>query len=156
MSQTIPILLPLQTSKMEYRPSPLIFTLFFILSLCSVQTHAQRTHEAEVLVKFYRNKLFNKSSGIDRSNGADFVSNEVHVLGSGDGSTTRVYPQWNLKGKDKIVRLPGQPSVGFDQYGGYVTVDASKGRALFYYFVEAPTKDKEALPLLLWLNGGTG
>jgi serine carboxypeptidase-like clade 2 len=59
-----------------------------------------------------------------------------------------------LKAADKIAALPGQPAgVDFDQYGGYVTVNASNGRALFYYFVEAPG-DAAAKPLLLWLNGG--
>ena len=55
---------------------------------------------------------------------------------------------------DKIESLPGQPEgVDFDQYAGYVTVDAEAGRALFYYFVESP-KDSSTKPLVLWLNGG--
>ncbi|KAG2643900.1 hypothetical protein PVAP13_2KG354800 [Panicum virgatum] len=61
-----------------------------------------------------------------------------------------------LKAADKIPALPGQPKgVDFDQYGGYVTVDEKNGRALFYYFVEAP-QDASSKPLLLWLNGGPG
>nr|DAD47316.1 TPA_asm: hypothetical protein HUJ06_017253 [Nelumbo nucifera] len=48
--------------------------------------------------------------------------------------------------------LPRQLSDNFNQYGGYVTVDGSAGRALFYYFVEAP--DAMSKPLVLWLNGG--
>ncbi|KAJ9552441.1 hypothetical protein OSB04_016486 [Centaurea solstitialis] len=57
---------------------------------------------------------------------------------------------------DKISTLPGQPEgVDFDQYSGYVTVDPSAGRALFYYFVESPT-DSSTKPLVLWLNGGPG
>ncbi|KAH7867261.1 hypothetical protein Vadar_031031 [Vaccinium darrowii] len=52
--------------------------------------------------------------------------------------------------------LPGQPSgVRFKQYGGYVNVDGSNGRSLFYYFAEA-VKDPSSEPLLLWLNGGPG
>nr|XP_043625817.1 serine carboxypeptidase-like 40 [Erigeron canadensis] len=66
-----------------------------------------------------------------------------------------VLPQEGLKNKDKIHKFPGQPYVRFDQYGGYVTIDESDGRALYYYFVEA-VKAKESLPLLLWLNGGPG
>ena len=58
------------------------------------------------------------------------------------------------KAADKITALPGQPQgVDFDQYGGYVTVDEEKGRALFYYFVEATSAAAEK-PLVLWLNGG--
>ncbi|PWZ03994.1 Serine carboxypeptidase-like 28 [Zea mays] len=52
--------------------------------------------------------------------------------------------------------MPGQTGVAeFDQYAGYVTVDAKAGRALFYYFVEAP-QDPSNKPLVLWLNGGPG
>ncbi|EXB81213.1 Serine carboxypeptidase-like 45 [Morus notabilis] len=57
--------------------------------------------------------------------------------------------------RDRIVRLPGQPGVGFQQYSGYVTLDAKKQRALFYYFAEAET-DPHSKPLVLWLNGGPG
>ncbi|KAL5546699.1 hypothetical protein UlMin_006386 [Ulmus minor] len=56
---------------------------------------------------------------------------------------------------DKIKKLPGQPSVKFQQFSGYVTVDEKKQRALFYYFVEAQ-KDPHSKPLVLWLNGGPG
>ncbi|XP_010694765.2 serine carboxypeptidase-like 40 [Beta vulgaris subsp. vulgaris] len=61
----------------------------------------------------------------------------------------------NQKERDRIVKLPGQPPVNFTQYGGYVTVDSKAGKAFYYYFVEAP-KNKNSLPLLLWLNGGPG
>ncbi|XP_058097051.1 serine carboxypeptidase 1-like [Magnolia sinica] len=57
---------------------------------------------------------------------------------------------------DKIDALPGQPAgVNFNQYSGYVTVDPTKGRALFYYFVESPDHPSTK-PLVLWLNGGPG
>lgn len=54
---------------------------------------------------------------------------------------------------DRVIRLPGQPIVNFEQYAGYVTVNESHGRALFYWFFEA-THDVEKKPLVLWLNGG--
>ncbi|KAH6814366.1 serine carboxypeptidase-like 40 [Perilla frutescens var. frutescens] len=60
-----------------------------------------------------------------------------------------------LKEHDRIERLPGQPEVQFNQYGGYVTVNRTTGRAFFYYFVEAHHAHN-SLPLLLWLNGGPG
>ncbi|KAB5519298.1 hypothetical protein DKX38_023617 [Salix brachista] len=56
---------------------------------------------------------------------------------------------------DKLLSLPGQPRVSFQQYAGYVTVDKNKDRALFFYFVEAET-DPASKPLVLWLNGGPG
>lgn len=56
---------------------------------------------------------------------------------------------------DRIVTLPGQPTVTFEQYSGYVTVNEEDGRALFYWLTEA-TEDPTSKPLLLWLNGGPG
>ncbi|KAL2460222.1 Serine carboxypeptidase 24 [Abeliophyllum distichum] len=50
--------------------------------------------------------------------------------------------------------MPGQPKVNFSQYSGYVTVDPTAGRALFYYFTES--EDPSSKPLVLWLNGGPG
>jgi serine carboxypeptidase-like clade 2 len=53
----------------------------------------------------------------------------------------------------KIVALPGQPTVSFQQYAGYITIDEQQKRALFYYFAEAEI-DPATKPLVLWLNGG--
>lgn len=55
--------------------------------------------------------------------------------------------------QDLVVRLPGQPTVGFKQYAGYVDIDLKAGRSLFYYYVEAE-KLPDTKPLTLWLNGG--
>jgi serine carboxypeptidase-like clade 2 len=54
---------------------------------------------------------------------------------------------------DKIISLPGQPQVSFQQFAGYITVDEKQQRALFYYFVEAEAQPASK-PLVLWLNGG--
>lgn len=54
---------------------------------------------------------------------------------------------------DRVVGLPGQPPVRFKHYAGYVNVNASHGRALFYWFFEA-FDNSHKRPLVLWLNGG--
>jgi hypothetical protein len=41
---------------------------------------------------------------------------------------------------DKVTHLAGQPKVGFDHYGGHVTVN---GRALFYSFYEASSQKQQ-------------
>nr|GEY55249.1 zinc finger, CCHC-type [Tanacetum cinerariifolium] len=67
-----------------------------------------------------------------------------------------VGPQDGLTDADKISELPGQPDgTDFDQYSGYVTIDAGHCRALFYYLTESPI-NSSTNPLLLWLNGGPG
>lgn len=55
--------------------------------------------------------------------------------------------------EDEILKLPGQPQVGFRQFSGYVEVDENNEKALFYYFVESHS-DPASKPLVLWLNGG--
>lgn len=61
----------------------------------------------------------------------------------------------SLAMQDLVTNLPGQPSVNFQHYAGYVTVNEKNGRALFYWFYEAATLP-EKKPLVLWLNGGPG
>lgn len=55
---------------------------------------------------------------------------------------------------DRIVSLPGQPKVSFQQFSGYVTVNEVAGRALFYWLTEA-VHTPLSKPLVIWLNGGT-
>lgn len=77
----------------------------------------------------------------------------INHYSTDDVSTpVNVTPQDGLKEADLIRELPGQPSVKFSQYSGYVTVDPTVGRALFYYFTEA--ENSSTKPLVLWLNGG--
>ncbi|XP_027350678.1 serine carboxypeptidase-like 25 isoform X2 [Abrus precatorius] len=56
---------------------------------------------------------------------------------------------------DRILELPGQPKVSFQQFSGYVTVNKVAGRALFYWLTEAP-QNPLTKPLVIWLNGGPG
>lgn len=65
-------------------------------------------------------------------------------------------PQAVAREADRVINLPGQPAVDFKQYAGYITVNASHGRALFYWFIEASSSTAASKPLLLWLNGGPG
>ncbi|XVE51284.1 hypothetical protein DITRI_Ditri02bG0027600 [Diplodiscus trichospermus] len=61
----------------------------------------------------------------------------------------------SLGNDDLVTNLPGQPTVNFRHYAGYVTVNEKNGRALFYWFYEAMSHPDEK-PLVLWLNGGPG
>ena len=103
-------------------------------------------NQGQQLGDLYKAKLLkNTNSGIETGS-----FQAIHHVDS-----AKIHPQEGLKEQDRIERLPGQPKVEFSQYGGYVTVDKSAGRALYYYFVESEKKkSNESLPLLLWLNGG--
>ncbi|CAE6075925.1 unnamed protein product [Arabidopsis arenosa] len=85
-----------------------------------------------------------------------FPSHKRGVGLSGDTSHFNSIRRENvlsLKEKDLIKQLPGQPSVSFRQYGGYVAVNEPASRFLYYYFVEA-IKPNKSTPLVLWFNGG--
>ncbi|KDP43605.1 hypothetical protein JCGZ_16892 [Jatropha curcas] len=124
-----------------------VLAFFLILSFFLVQIYG-RKKQTEAL-SHLSNAKFRGNSGIDMSHfkAVELVNSKskIHYHPDDIGS----------KENDRIVRLPGQPNVRFSQYGGYVTVDKSAGRAFYYYFVEAQ-HSKDSLPLLLWLNGGPG
>ncbi|KAF3511364.1 hypothetical protein F2Q69_00000931 [Brassica cretica] len=64
------------------------------------------------------------------------------VISSTSTSSTREQEE------DRIKELPGQPKVGFSQFSGYVTVNESHGRSLFYWLTESSSSPKNK-PLLL-------
>ncbi|KAK4285455.1 hypothetical protein QN277_002150 [Acacia crassicarpa] len=130
---------------------------FLLLNLLFVdKIHGSRKQDQAVR-NLNRAKFWGGS--IDRSSETILEVDDKAVFGDHDGDKSRYYyAQQGLKEKDRIERLPGQPEgVSFSQYGGYVTVDKTAGRALYYYFVEAQqSHHTHKLPLLLWLNGGPG
>jgi serine carboxypeptidase-like clade 2 len=130
------------------------FLLSLLLLICAAALHTDASQEAQ-LREFLRSR---RNSHSDK--GTFKVSGRGSRVASSLQGTTSYYSggadQSALKAADKITSLPGQPDgVDFDQYSGYITVDEKNGRALLYYFVEAP-KDASSKPLLLWLNGGEG
>ncbi|KAK3017294.1 hypothetical protein RJ639_006398 [Escallonia herrerae] len=113
-----------------------------LLASFTVQCHANK--QTEALTRLHKTKLY-KNTGI----------NTGHFEATRPENGPEVASQEGMRDKDRIEGLPGQPNVSFTQYGGYVTVNESAGRAFYYYFTEAQ-HSKQSLPLLLWLNGGPG
>ncbi|GMH20845.1 hypothetical protein Nepgr_022687 [Nepenthes gracilis] len=55
-----------------------------------------------------------------------------------------------------VTQVPGfNGTLPSKQYAGYVTIDESHGKELYYYFVESERNPSED-PVVLWLNGGPG
>jgi serine carboxypeptidase-like clade 2 len=58
---------------------------------------------------------------------------------------------------DLITDLPGfnasEWPTQWDQYAGYVTVDSTAGRKLFYWLQESQDANSASQPLVLWQNG---
>lgn len=123
-----------------------IVFFLFIFSSFQGKSHGKTMKQTDALDNIQKAKL-RGSSGIDTS------TFEVSAVETG-AENNKILPEKGSKESDRIEKLPGQPEVEFHQYGGYVTIDKSKGKALYYYFAEALTGN-QSLPLLLWLNGGT-
>ncbi|CAH9113738.1 unnamed protein product [Cuscuta epithymum] len=138
-------------------PPLLLFFFFFILSLSCPLTlsHPRGSGQLRALDHLFKAKR-SSNSAVDRTPFA-VDDSDAHPELDGDGRPMNILAQDGLKEKDRIERLPGQPPVRFNQYGGYVTVDKAAGRAFYYYFVEAYKQEEaSSRPLLLWLNGGPG
>ncbi|CAA2970134.1 serine carboxypeptidase-like 40, partial [Olea europaea subsp. europaea] len=122
-----------------------ILVLFHLFLTCFIdQSSGKKQNEA--LSHLYNEKFWKNTGAIDRSQ----FSASSYINGE------EIHLQKGTKKRDRIRRLPGQPQVGFRQYGGYITVNKTAGRAFYYYFAEADEHLRKSLPLLLWLNGGPG
>ncbi|KAL0464473.1 UNVERIFIED_CONTAM: Serine carboxypeptidase-like 40 [Sesamum latifolium] len=128
----------------------IIFPLLLSSSSCFVC--GKKVNVEEVFPRLYHEKLMMVKSKADRSH---FNATQTHPYNSHHHHLDGADHDQVLKESDRIERLPGQPPVRFKQYGGYVTVNRTAGRAFYYYFVEAH-HSHHSLPLLLWLNGGPG
>ncbi|KAK7310504.1 hypothetical protein RJT34_08058 [Clitoria ternatea] len=124
-----------------------LWTLF--LSGCYFAISCKGNQEGEYLYKFIQSRRSKNIKATSFGEGG-VDGNDIGKVNVDDEK------QKGLMESDKVKALPGQPQgVDFDQYGGYVTVDAKAGRALFYYFVQSP-HNSSTNPLVLWLNGGPG
>ncbi|XP_015972453.1 serine carboxypeptidase 1 isoform X1 [Arachis duranensis] len=128
--------------------------LFMNLSIIIITCKANPNQQGEHLSKFIHSKRSQNNNNNNPSSSSSLEAFHSHLpqLHVDDDDDE----QSKLKEDDKVEGLPGQPEgVDFDQYAGYITLDANKGKALFYYFVESP-QNSSTNPLLLWLNGGPG
>ena len=135
----------LSISKFPQSKRDMFFPRAFLLliAIASLQwPQIEATKQIEALSRIYKEKLHRNS--IDRR----------HFDASHHSHNVRILSQKGMKESDRIEKLPGQPPVRFKQYGGYVTVNQTAGRAFYYYFAEAQRAHHKKMPLLLWLNGG--
>ncbi|CAA0824456.1 Serine carboxypeptidase-like 40 [Striga hermonthica] len=114
-----------------------------ILFACLTSSSHELKRQSEALSRLYKIKSKTNTHIDTRPFSADFPIERIQSQ------------KWS-KTNDLIEKLPRQPPVEFNQYSGYVPVNISAGRALFYYFVEADPEKSSKFPLLLWLNGGPG
>lgn len=129
---------------MKYYPLNFFILLILMLHSLNLNYGATTIDQAGLLTAFRRTKMESPGKYSIDEKWLNNVSFEVE-----EETTTR-----NME--DDLIKkgLPGQPfPVKFKQYAGYISVDKSTGRSLFYYFTEA-FNDPSSKPLILWLNGG--
>nr|QDZ06030.1 serine carboxypeptidase [Pinus taeda] len=128
--------------------------IFSAMMTAAIAPSHQHTTQSDVLRSWLIDRTYN-SHGLQTAEWASESSllslrNDSEYLSESKNEGRRKSTDYLPHG------LPGQPTgFKFRQYSGYVTVNASAGRALFYYFAEAfPHPSKR--PLVLWFNGGPG
>ena len=141
---------------------PILLSILLLLSLSTHTVHGRG--QGEALRRLNRAKWKRLAGGVDTSLfDVSRGSETKESLADTALDTEAVVSEARLVGaeanndqreRDRIERLPGKPLVDFTQYGGYVTVDRTAGRSMYYYFTEAHY-NSHSMPLLLWLNGGT-
>ena len=61
---------------------------------------------------------------------------------------------------DQITDLPGIEPIAdlvkFNQFSGYLNINASTGKRIHYWLVEASEVDPATAPVVFWTNGGPG
>ncbi|XP_057425107.1 serine carboxypeptidase 1-like [Lotus japonicus] len=125
----------------------LLWLLFVVVSHFTISCNADQ--QGKYLYKFIQSRRSHKKSSQGEAYGVNGMDHEYF-------SQSHVEQHASNQELNQVKALPGQPQgVDFDQYAGYVTVDAKAGRSLFYYFVESP-HNSSTKPLVLWLNGGPG
>ncbi|CAL5333693.1 unnamed protein product [Camellia sinensis] len=129
----------------------LLMTVMVIFQACI--SHGYPVNQAGRLRALWKDKK--KQTDQNLATDDEWAVTVLSSIGGGGGGGGKVGKMEN----DEIEGgLPGQPTeVMFKQYAGYVNVDESKGRSLFYYFAEA-VHNPSSMPLVLvlWLNGRPG
>ncbi|KAM3275854.1 hypothetical protein ACQJBY_044311 [Aegilops geniculata] len=133
------------------RNNTMFYAVVVLVILVGGGSLANAANQKDVLRAFIKSRAQTRADGPAEPDAwADPISSFRHL------PTKCEAPPAGTREADRIAALPGQPPrVNFDQYSGYVTVSEEYGRALFYYFVEAPY-EAASKPLVLWLNGGPG
>lgn len=145
----------------SYAP-PVLLILWYI---CVVRIGGyRRTHRNRDIDPYYR-RLIESSDEDEQQIYADIFDSTYEIEEGGDEDAAMSSHNRSLSSpisiesmNHRIKSLPGLSSslaASISQYAGYINIDAEKDSNVFYWLFEAPN-NADALPLLIWLNGGPG